>query len=245
MLHPLSTNPKITTLHWPNCADFCVKRGNYAPEQFSGNEKLRCSFLLSHPTLSDMVIKYAPLDSDETCVPTCLPQPEGHCLAWDAGGLVPPERIGIACPQHLAVSGTGYEKALHVQNCLCCLQRSSMYNELPGTQCSLMENRCWPYKTAYFWATLGHWKNEEGLTGLPNTEKMGCSRTNEKMEHCDFQPLIISCLVSFLLDDQWKANTAEIQGEGQRLGDGEARRKQGCLPATSGKSLTAGSKKTV
>lgn len=32
-----------------------------------------------------------------------------------------------------------------------------------------------------------------------------------------------------------------MQGEGQRLGDGEARMKKGCSPATLEKSLTAGS----
>lgn len=55
------------------------------------------------------------------------------------GGMVPPVRIGIFCPQPLAVSGTGYEKALHVQDCLCCLQHSSTCSELPGRQHSLME----------------------------------------------------------------------------------------------------------
>ena len=66
-------NPKITTLHWRNCANLCVKPGNCAPGQFSGNEKLRCSFLLSHPRLSDMVVKYSPLDLDETCAPRSPP----------------------------------------------------------------------------------------------------------------------------------------------------------------------------
>lgn len=144
----MSMNPKITTLHWPNCANLCVKPGNYAPGQFSGNEQLRCSFLLSHSRFSDMVVKYSPLDLDETCVPTCLPQPQGCCLAWDIEGMVPPEGIGIACPQHLAVSGAGYEKGFHVCDYLCCLQCSSTCNELPGRQHSLMESRCWPYRTA-------------------------------------------------------------------------------------------------
>lgn len=112
--------------------DPTMKPGNYAPRESSGHEKLRCSFLLSNARHSSMVIKYSSPD----CVPTCLPHPWGDCLLATA---YLHQRGQAVCPQHLAVSASGYEKTLKVQDCLCCLQHSSMCNELPGRLHSLME----------------------------------------------------------------------------------------------------------